>query len=131
MKMDIESRKDIIKMVDCFYDKVKKDELIGFFFKDVVLVDWNAHLPKMYDFWESVILHTGDYNGNPMQVHKDLSQKHSIEKLHFERWLLLFTNTIDELFEGTNAEMARQRALSIATVMQLKVMKNEGGMTIY
>lgn len=131
MKKDIESRADIIKLVDSFYEQVKKDALIGFFFKSVVSVDWDFHLPKMYDFWESVILHTGDYNGNPMQVHKDISQKHPIEKSHFDRWLHLFTKTIDELFEGTNAEVARQRALSIATVMQIKVMKNQEGMTIY
>lgn len=131
MKKDIESRDDIIQMVDLFYDQVKADEVIGFFFETVIAVDWNVHLPRMYDFWESVILHTGNYNGNPMQVHQNLNLKHRMEQRHFERWVYLFLKTVNELFEGPNAEVARQRAVSIATVIKLKLIQNKGGMSVY
>ena len=117
---DIENRTDIEKLVDTFYEKVRTDETIGFFFSNVVAVNWNAHLPKMYDFWENVLLHTGSYKGNPMDVHFKVNNLHPINGIHFERWLHLFIQTIDELFKGETAERAKVRAKGIAWVLQQK-----------
>ncbi|RXK83780.1 group III truncated hemoglobin [Filimonas effusa] len=117
---DIESRSDIEKLVNTFYEKVRSDDTIGFFFSNVVAVDWSMHLPKMYDFWENVLLHTGSYKGNPMDVHFKVNGLHPINGVHFERWLLLFIQTIDELFEGETAERAKVRAKGIAWVLQQK-----------
>jgi len=50
MKKDIENRDDIIRLVNTFYDKVKPDETIGYFFNRVVDVNWEKHLPVMYNF---------------------------------------------------------------------------------
>ena len=33
MKPDIKNRDDIIRLVDAFYDKIKTDKEIGYFFK--------------------------------------------------------------------------------------------------
>jgi hemoglobin len=121
MKTDLDNRLEIEKMVDLFYEKVNKDDKISFFFSDVVKVDWQKHLPKMYDFWESVILGHNTYSGNPMGVHLNLNEKSTISKEHFDRWLFLFNKNLDENFKGKYTEMARQRALSVATVMQLKI----------
>ncbi|MFT3843478.1 MAG: group III truncated hemoglobin [Lacibacter sp.] len=121
MKKDIENRDDIVKLVDTFYDRVKPDDQIGYFFTKVVPVDWSRHLPLMYNFWENIIFHSGTYGGNPMQVHKEVHLKSPLCKEHFDHWIELFNATIDDLFEGDNAEMAKQRALSIATVMQIKI----------
>ncbi len=119
--MDIQNRKDIITLVDSFYEKVLKDELLGRIFTNVVKVDWEKHLPRMYDFWETTLFYESKYSGNPMQVHVDLNQRFPLTKVHFDRWLALFNQTVDELFEGNMATLARQRALSIATVMQVKI----------
>jgi hemoglobin len=121
MKKEMENRDDVILLVNTFYDKVKPDPLIGFFFTKVVDVHWEKHLPVMYNFWENIIFHTGGYTGNPMRIHMDLHQKASMKKEHFDRWIQLFNKTVDELFEGEKAEQAKQRALSIATVMQINI----------
>jgi hemoglobin len=122
MKKDIAGRKEICQLVDAFYEKVRKDELIGFLFNDIAKVDWAHHLPVMYDFWENVLFQTGMYTGNPMLTHTQLHHKFPLTKEHFAQWKKLFLETIEEHFEGPNAELARQRSLSIATVMELKVL---------
>lgn len=131
MKKDIENRADIILLVNTFYEKVKPDPTIGFFFSKTVNVNWEKHLPVMYNFWENIIFHVGTYSGNPMQHHISLHQKDPIRKEHFDRWIALFNETISELFEGVHAEQARQRALSIATVMQINIAQLPPKVSIY
>jgi hemoglobin len=122
MKNDILSRLDIELLVKSFYHKVIADEVIGYIFNEVVKVHWEKHLPVMYDFWENTLFYTGTYEGNPMAIHQQLHKHVHFTAAQFDRWLLLFTSTVDELFEGTNANLAKQRAISIATVMQLKIL---------
>lgn len=118
---DIETEEDIKVLVDRFYDKVKKDDLIGYIFTDVVHVNWEKHLPVMYRFWQNVLFYTGGYEGNPIIMHKHLNSKVPLNESHFNRWIRLFNLTVDENFEGKKATLAKQRALSISTVMQLKL----------
>lgn len=106
----IESRREITQIVDSFYAKVRADELIGPIFNDVARVDWNEHLPKLYDFWEDLLLGTDNYRGRPFPPHVPLGLKIA----HFERWLSLFTATIDENFSGLRAEEMKARARRIA-----------------
>lgn len=121
MKPDIATRQDIEHLIQAFYAKVKADSLISHFFRDVVPVDWEKHLPVMYDFWENVVFHTGHYDGNPMAKHLALHQKSPLQMDDFSQWLTLFTETVDEHFEGEKATLIKQRATSIATVMQIKL----------
>jgi len=125
---DIEDRKDIILLVDTFYAKVLKDDRINYFFTKVAKLNFEKHMPRMYDFWESTLLGTGKYAGNTLKVHKDLNKKSSLEKLHFDTWIGLFKETVDSLFKGTTAELAKQRAESIAMVMQLKMSAKSNGL---
>lgn len=121
MKKDISNREDIILLVDQFYTKVLKDDTIGFIFNDIARIDIQSHMPVMYNFWETTLFHNSVYKGNPMKVHMDLDDKVSLDKEHFDRWLALFNVTVDELFKGEKSELAKTRALSIATVMQVKL----------
>lgn len=121
MKRDIETRQDIELLIRSFYDKVIQDETIGYIFNDVAKVNWDTHLPIMYDFWESVIFYTGTYRGNPIELHRHLNAREPLTAEHFKQWLHLFTHTVDELFEGEKTELAKQRALSISTMIQLKI----------
>ena len=121
MNADIQSREDIIRLVDAFYEKVKQDATIGYIFNEVAKVNWVKHLPRMYDFWENVLFYTGGYEGNPINTHRQLNKKTPLNEDHFKHWNLLFSSTVDELFEGEKAIMAKQRALSISTVMQIKI----------
>jgi len=124
MKKDLKNRKDIELAITLFYDKVKKDEVIGYIFNDIAKVNWEKHLPIMFDFWENAIFYTGSYIGDPMNLHRHLHRVTPLHAEHFERWNQLFTSTIDELFEGEKAELAKQRALSISTVMQIKILSD-------
>lgn len=121
VKTDIQTRADVEQLVNRFYDKVKSDTTIGYIFNDLVKVNWETHLPVMYDFWESVIFFTGTYTGNPMITHRKLHQIAHLTAEHFKAWLAIFTSTVDEMFTGEKAELAKQRAMSMAMVMQLKI----------
>lgn len=118
---DITSREDIKLLIGSFYQKAMADEVIGFFFTQVVQLDMEKHMPTMYDFWETTLLHNPIYKDNPMKVHLALNGKHPMEDAHFDRWLMLFSETVDEHFSGPTAEMAKTRALSIATLMRIKI----------
>jgi hemoglobin len=114
LRHDILERDDIKILVDRFYDKVKDDSLLGPVFSHV---DWPHHLPIMYDFWASMLLGDQTYRGNPLQKHIHLA----INKNHFDQWLVLFTQTVDENFQGEKAEEVKMRAQSIAGIFQLKM----------
>ncbi|QHV99180.1 group III truncated hemoglobin [Spirosoma endbachense] len=117
----LDSPEDIRFLVDSFYEKVQIDPLIGPIFTDVAQVDFSKHLPKMYAFWESIILGNNAYDGHPFRPHLIVNQKHTLTIEHFERWLQLFSATLTENFSGETAEQVRQRATQIALVWNNKL----------
>ena len=121
MKTDITNRTDIEKLINAFYPKAITDVLIGHFFTTVMKIDWEKHIPIMCTFWENTLFYTGGYTGDMMGLHKAVHQKSAMKPEHFERWTLLFCQTVDELFEGESAERAKQRALGMATMLQIKI----------
>ena len=125
MKRDIENREDIKLLLNSFYEKVKPDPVIGYIFTDVMKVNWERHLPMIYDFWENTLLYTGGYNGNPLEIHRRLNKVIPLTTEHFKRWTDLFCATVDELFEGQKALLAKQRAISVSTVMQIRILHPE------
>ena len=122
MKKDIENSEDIMKLIDRFYQQVVKDPVIGHIFTTTIKVNWEKHLPAMYSFWENTLFYTGTYTGNPMLIHQRINQIVHLTNQHFDRWVELFTATVDDQFEGEKAELAKQRAFSIATVMKIKIL---------
>ncbi|MEQ6168924.1 group III truncated hemoglobin [Ekhidna sp. MALMAid0563] len=118
---DITTRQDIELLVDKFYEQVIQDDIIGEFFTGVVKLDWEVHIPIMYNFWETILLDHIVYKGNPMLKHIQLSQKKALESKHFERWLELWEKTIRMSFQGPKAEEAISRAKQIASLMKFKV----------
>jgi len=117
MLKEIITREDIKILVDAFYDKVNKDTLLSPVFNDFAGVHWETHLPKMYDFWSSVLFGDMSYKGNPFLKHIPLP----VDKTHFGRWLALFIETVDENFEGEKAVEVKERAASIAGLFQHKL----------
>ena len=128
--MDIQSRKDIELLINSFYEKVKKDDTIGFIFNDIAHINWEQHLPIMYDFWETLLLDASSYSKNAMEVHYTLNRKIPLEEKHFQRWLQLFFETVNELFIGNIAAMAKTKAKSIAGLMQYKMKQESIGLNI-
>ncbi len=116
----LETREDIEFLVNTFYKKVEKSG-IGFFFNDIAKVDWSLHLPKMYKFWETLLFGQISYKGNPMAVHFPINQMVPMEKQHFETWLKLWTETVEENFTGETADLAIYKAGNIANLMAYKM----------
>jgi len=123
MKKDISSRQDIEQLIIAFYEKVKPDPTIGFIFTEIIPINWEHHIPVIVDFWEGILLDNPVYQKNAMEVHYHLNNQIPLQKVHFETWLTLFRSTVDELFEGKIADLAKTRAKSIADVMQFKMDK--------
>ena len=117
----LETKEDVEFLVNKFYEKVVKDETIGFFFNDVAKVNWDLHLPKMYQFWETLLFGNASYKGNPMAKHFPINEMEAMKKQHFEQWLLLWKKTLEENFEGEMAESARTKAGNIANLMAHKM----------
>ena len=104
---DIETKEDIVLMVNTFYQKVQQDELIGPIFNSRIAPEaWPAHLDRMYTFWTTILLNQPGYSGQPFEKHRDMS----IHKAHFERWVSMFKTIVDNLFEGPIANEAKYRA---------------------
>ena len=121
MKKDICSRQDIEQLITAFYEKVKPDPTIGFIFTEIVKINWQQHIPIIIDFWEGILLDNPVYQRNAMEVHYHLNNQISLQSEHFKTWLTLFNSTVDELFDGRIATLAKTRAKSIADVMLFKM----------
>jgi hemoglobin len=121
MKRDIENRDDLLTLVTEFYKKLLNDTSISYLFTDVAKIDLDHHLPVLVDFWEMVLFETDTYRKNAMAPHMVLHQQSPLQKHHFTTWLNYFTQTVDELFEGERAYRAKERATSIATIMQIRI----------
>lgn len=111
------SLEDIKQLVDTFYDKVRKDGLIGPVFNERIQDRWPEHLEKMYRFWQTVLLDEHTYFGSPFPPHASLP----VDWKHFERWLQLFDATVDELFTGGKADEAKWRANKMAEMFNYKI----------
>lgn len=119
-KRDIENRDDLLLLVDRFYKKLLADPSISYLFTDVAKINLEHHLPILVDFWDSILFQSNTYQQNAMQPHIRLHQQSPIQKQHFNTWLGYFKATVDELFDGEKAFLAKERATGIATVMQIK-----------
>ena len=122
MLKDIENRDDIYLLVKMFYVKLLNDDVMRHFFVD--FTDPNhleKHLQILVNFWDNILFYSGTYKKNAMQPHIDLQAIKPFQIQHFQQWLLHFKNTVDEHFIGENAHAAKTRAISIATVMQIKI----------
>lgn len=121
MKNDIQNREDLLLLVTRFYEKLLADETISYLFTEVAKTDLSHHLPVLVDFWDNVLFESDTYRKNAMQPHLDLHHRSPLKKEHFVTWLQYFKASVDELFEGEKAFQAKERATSIATIMQIKI----------
>lgn len=114
---DITNLEDIKLLVNTFYSKVQEDDLIGPIFNDKIIGRWPEHLEKMYRFWQTILLDVHSYSGSPFPPHKQLP----VTKEHFERWMKIFTETVDSLFTGPLADEAKLRAKNMAEMFNYKI----------
>ena len=117
MTKDILKLDDVKHLVDSFYGKIREDKLLKEIFNSNIQDRWPQHLEKMYTFWQTVLLSEHTYYGSPFPPHA----KMPIEKEHFDRWLQLWFETIDENFTGERADEAKWRASKMAEMFQFKI----------
>ena len=115
---DIAGKDDIKIFVDKFYEKIREDETLGpVFALRIPAENWPKHLERMYSFWNTILFFQREYTGNPFQKHIGLP----IDNTHFEHWVELFHATIDENFEGKQAEEAKRRAGNMGKLFSHKL----------
>ncbi|HMJ46547.1 MAG TPA: group III truncated hemoglobin [Ferruginibacter sp.] len=123
MKKDIEAVSDIELLVNAFYQKLQSNTVIGYIFRDSGALSKEKFLPAMVHFWENTLFFTGGYAGNPLKVHKNLNKLFPLNAAHFNEWNKLFIATVDELFKGEMANLAKERANGISAVMQSEILE--------
>ncbi|MBX2877242.1 MAG: group III truncated hemoglobin [Saprospiraceae bacterium] len=121
MKNDIRDRADIRKLVTSFYEQLLREEDFKHIFLEVAEVDVLDHIDKLIDFWESTLFQAGKYKGDTVEVHLDLNHTFKLNATHFSRWLEIFNQTVNDLFAGEIAKQAKQKALTLATIIRLKI----------
>src|SRR6201996_6913469 len=111
---DIENRDDCERLVRAFYGRALTDPVIGFIFVDVAKLDLEAHVPRIASFWETILLGAQSYGGGAFRPHAAINAQVRLRAGHFERWLWLWGATVDELFAGERAELAKSHADRVA-----------------
>ncbi len=118
---DIETRADCERLVRAFYARAMSDPMIGFLFVDVAKLDLEAHVPQITSFWETILLGARSYGGGAFAPHARLHAKARLRGGHFARWLELWTATVDELFAGERAELAKAHAQRVARAFHARL----------
>ena len=120
-RADIETREDCERLVRAFYSRALADPIIGFIFVDVAHLDLEAHVPRITAFWETILLGAQSYAGGAFRPHAVLHTQVRLRRGHFERWLWLWGTTVDELFAGERAELAKSHAMRVATAFHARL----------
>ncbi|AIY12993.1 group III truncated hemoglobin [Cellulophaga baltica] len=122
---EIENRADVSILVRSFYAKVRIDKILGPIFNGMI-TDWEAHLELLTDFWETQFFLKRKYHGNPIKAHNEVDKKmnHGVTPEHFGLWLNHWFETIDELFTGDTAFIAKNRARQMNSMLYMKMFEN-------
>lgn len=116
MKYDTINRDNVRELVGLFYQRVRADEMLGPVFLKALGEDWTAHLERLTEFWSTIVLGTRTFHGNVYGTHMQLN---GIEPEHFQRWLALFAQTANELFEPEQAAQFMEMARRVASSLQI------------
>ena len=122
MKKEICSKQDIDLLVSSFLNKLHREPLTGILLKKLGISNNRKLYHSMIDFWENTLIYSGEYSGNPIESYRQVNQIFSLKDEHFRTWLSLFNATVDELFMGGKATLAKQRAASISGVIKSKTL---------
>ncbi len=124
-KPTIQDRADVRRLVTVFYSNIRQDAVLGPIFNGII-TDWESHFDLLTDFWETQLFLKRKYHGNPVIVHQevDAQTNHTITPEHFGLWLNIWFATIDALFEGETAWIAKNRAQKMSTMLYMKIYEN-------
>src|ERR1700753_1818705 len=126
---DIATRADCEQLVRTFYGRALSDPVIGFLFTDVAKLDLEAHVPRITSFWETILLGAHSYGGGGFRSHVQLNLKVPLTRGHFDRWLYLWSMSVDELFAGERAELAKAHANRVAAAFESRLRSFSDGVS--
>lgn len=106
---------DIAPLLVEFYDTIARDEMLAPYFAQI---DMAEHIPRIADFWSTLIFHTGRYSGNAFRPHLEMP---GLTAAHFARWVATLEGTVDARFAGPHAEAMKALGHRIAYSMQLRL----------
>jgi hemoglobin len=116
-KSDIRNSEDIRILISAFYERVKNDDLLASIINEKTIPNWSDHLESMSEFWKTILLDKSHYEGKPAEKHLHLP----ITSHHFDRWITLFHQTLDDLYEGSLTDEAKFQAHKMAEVFRTKL----------
>jgi len=106
----------IREMVELFYSRTQQDDLLGPIFQERV-ADWDAHYEKMTRFWSSATMRVGTYSGRPIEAHSF----GGFTKVHFDRWVTMFTTTANDVFTPGDAKILTDLAKRMASTIAMRI----------
>jgi hemoglobin len=106
---------DLYDLLAAFYEAVEADAALAPYFASVDMV---AHLPRIVDFWSTLVFHTGRYTGNAFRPHLTMP---GLAAEHFARWVATLEATVDARHAGAAAEAMKDYGHRIAYSMQLRL----------
>jgi hemoglobin len=118
---DLTTRADIHDLVTTFYCEIMFDELLEPIFGEVAEVDWIEHIPQLIDYWCSIIFGTATYKGSVTKAHRRVHDLRPVEPEHCDRWFALWVHSVDERWEGPNAERVKSYAAALMAGMAKRV----------
>ena len=118
IRPDLTSPFQIEYFVDRFYARLLQDPQLAPVFLDVAQIDLNTHLPLIKSYWCKLLLGEPGYQRHTVNIHRALHARRALEQADFQRWLNAFVATVDEYYEGSQAERAKHIARLIAGNMQ-------------
>ncbi|OBF81249.1 cyanoglobin [Mycobacterium sp. 852002-51163_SCH5372311] len=118
---DLVDRSDVEALLHRFYGRVFVDDVLAEPFADLRARGLDAHMPTMCDFWETVLFRAGRYRGSALVAHRSVHHRTPLSGSHFVRWLGIWCDTVDEMYQGPAAERAKIQATRIAWAMHRRL----------
>ena len=118
---DLDTRTDIHDLVVAFYREVVFDDLLAPIFDEVAETDWAVHIPRLIDYWCTILLAERCYHGALLEAHREVHRQHAFGAEHFDRWYQLWVAAIDERWRGPRAEQAKTHAATTAGLISRRL----------
>ncbi len=115
------NRENILQFLTVFYGRIRKHKELGGIFERIIGTDkeeWQKHIEHICEFWCSLILRSGTFNGSPMQKHIAITD---IKRHHFNQWLEIFGQTAKEMYDNNNSNIFISRAQQIAKSLSMGI----------
>ena len=125
LRPDLSSPSHIELFIDQFYARLLRDPQLAPIFLDVAQIDLNTHLPLIKSYWRKLLFGEPGYQRHTINIHRALHSRRALRQADFQRWLDTFIATVDEYYEGPQAEKTKRIAQSITVNMQKSLVSRE------